>query len=156
MCLILDANCYGDFKNDKNYLKPIWDWLNRGNNRLVYSQVGKFQKEWRKWLTQERKGSPTPIKLMAQLETDNKLKKVDPNIVENEIKRLRNKRLKSNDEHIVALGRVGISGKPRILVTKDKNLKEDFQKHVQNGKLYSTRKGNEKDNERLLSRYKCP
>lgn len=51
MCLILDANKYGDFLDPNNAdMQPIKDWIDKHGN-IAYSPTPKFKKE----LTQKMK-----------------------------------------------------------------------------------------------------
>ena len=42
MCVILDANCFGNFKNLSNEeMQPVRDWLRR-SGKIVYSDTNKY------------------------------------------------------------------------------------------------------------------
>ena len=47
MCVILDANTFGKFKNltDED-MAPVWKWLDNRNGKIVYANTEKFEDEW--------------------------------------------------------------------------------------------------------------
>ena len=47
MCVILDANMFGEFKNQDNEdMQPVWNWLSKKNGKIAYSNTKKFDEEW--------------------------------------------------------------------------------------------------------------
>jgi len=48
VCIILDANCFGDFRDKSNEdMKPIHRWLARRNGKIAFSNTERFKREWR-------------------------------------------------------------------------------------------------------------
>ena len=45
MCLILDANMYGDFSAKGQVTKPIRHWIEKKGGRIVYSETQTFETE---------------------------------------------------------------------------------------------------------------
>ena len=119
MCIILDANCYGDFSNRHEDMKPVHNWLAKGG-KLVYSATEKFRQE-----TQGR-----AEKLMYELDRAGKLRRIAPNRVEEKQETLPN--LTSDDPHIIALALVA---NVKVLVSRDRNLQQDFTR-IAKGKIY--------------------
>ena len=92
MCIILDANCFGDFRDKSNEdMKPIHRWLARRNGKIAYSNTDRFQTEWKKsgvdYLELSRAGW---LRLVPQNDV---LKKQDELVGQ----------LESDDPHIIAL-----------------------------------------------------
>ena len=135
MCLILDANRYGDFLNpDNEDMKPVREWLRIKNGKIAYSPTQKFRKElseaiWKQFVEYREKG---------------KLKLINKEIVQSKQKTLPN--LKSDDHHIIALA---LAANVKLLVSADEDLHEDF-KQIVGGKIYQN-----KTHERLLTRDLC-
>ena len=50
MCVILDANCIGRYNKSPidEDIKPVHQWIERKNGKIVYSDTDKFKKEWDK------------------------------------------------------------------------------------------------------------
>ena len=68
MCAILDANMFGQFMDQGNEdMQPVWNWLERKNGKIAYSNTKKFDEEW------EQGGVTDLIKLLKQAE---KLKEI--------------------------------------------------------------------------------
>ena len=143
MCLILDANKFGDFLDKKNVdMQPVRDWHNRGNNSFVHSLTKRLKRELKKSTRMERN--------FLQWISSGKVRIVDEREVEEEETKLKNdpsKVLKSNDEHIIALALV--SG-TKLLVSEDKKLHKDF-KSIVKGNVYQNKK-----HKRLLRQDTCP
>ena len=97
MCAILDANMFGEFKNQSNEdMQPVWNWLEQKNGKIAYTNTRKFEEEW------ERGGLTN---LIQQLQRTGKLKEVPARDVrkkENELKG----QIELDDEHIIALALV--------------------------------------------------
>lgn len=48
MCIILDANCIGDFRNRANSdLQPVRQWMDKRNGKIAYSDTNTFRREWK-------------------------------------------------------------------------------------------------------------
>jgi hypothetical protein len=48
VCIILDANCFGSFRDSENQdMQPIRRWLAQKNGKIAYSDTGKFRDEWK-------------------------------------------------------------------------------------------------------------
>lgn len=50
MCVILDVNLIGRFKKNPvgEDMKPVHQWLENKNGKIVYADTDKFRKEWDK------------------------------------------------------------------------------------------------------------
>lgn len=140
MCIILDANCFGNFRDKSNEdMKPIHRWLERKNGKIAYSNTERFQSEWKNsgvnYLELSRAGR---LKLFPEQEV---LKKQEELVGQ----------LESDDPHIIALA---VVAKSRVLVVQrqtdeplkggrrrakgaDTALQRDFKKHVR-GRVYVT------------------
>jgi len=140
MCLILDANKYGDFMNkDNEDMKPVRMWIegNGGKGKLVYSPTDKFEQELKCFRKMRDK--------LLYYQTRGKVKLVRKEKVEAEQAKLTG--LKSNDRHVIALARVA---KVDLLVSNDRDLHEDF-KIFCNGRIYQNR-----SHRHLLTPDLCP
>ena len=110
MCIILDANVFGEFKKrDKGQkdedMEPIWNWLDKGYGKIVYSPTQKFRGEWL------RGGMKNQMRALNQA---GKLKLVSANDVEKKADALKQTGiLRSNDWHIIALAKIA---KIKVLV----------------------------------------
>ena len=137
MCLILDANKYGDFLNPQNQdMEPVRRWV-ATNGRLAYSPTEKMQSE----LNRHNK-MRTQFGLYREA---NKLKLIPSDDVSRVMDGLGD--LKSDDPHIIALAQVaGV----KLLVSSDINLHFDF-KQIIGGNIYQA-----KQHEHLLQRDLCP
>ena len=135
MCIILDANCYGDFSNRHEDMKPVHNWLDSGG-KIVYSLTSKFR--------QEVKG--TFGTHLLQWERVGRLKKIAPAEVEKKQKIIFD--LNSDDSHIIALALVS---NVKVLVSKDKYLHKDFKKYVRQGRVYQ-----KEAHKHLLKKDTCP
>ncbi len=141
MCLILDANKYGDFLNkDNKDMQPVKKWLEK-NGKLVYAPTEKFGHEWQAVDPLERQ--------LTEWRRAGKMKMADTNKVNEEEQRLQG-RLSSNDGHIIALARVA---NVKLLVSNDQDLHQDFTncKLVKGGKVYQDRR-----HKHLLRPDTCP
>lgn len=153
MCIILDANCIGDFLDGGNLdMQPIRKWLKERNGKVAYSNTQRFRSEWKgegfnyyEWARAGR------LKLVPSEEV---LK------VQSELEGL----LESDDPHVIALA---IVAKIKVLVVQrqpneplkrgrrrakggDTALQRDFKKWTR-GKIYVTA-----DHSRLLRKDTCP
>ena len=139
MCVILDANCIGDFNDSANEdMKPVRQWLERKNSKIVYSDTEKFRREW------DKGGG---YRLRRELQRRNKLKLVSVQDVEERENELSG-RVVSDDEHIIALA---LTAQAKVLVSSDRRLIRDFKDHVTQGRVYQT-----KGHKRLLKNDLCP
>ena len=161
MCIILDANVFGEFKKrDKGKkdedMEPIWDWLDEEYGKIVYSPTKKFREEWR------RGGMKNQMRTLSQA---GKLKLVLADDVEKKVDALKQTiKLRSNDWHIIALAKIA---KVKVLVVQhlpdklikgrvirrrgaDPKLQSDF-KNLISGEIYIT-----KDDSDLLDKDTCP
>ena len=93
MCIILDVNCISKFKNPADEdMEPVWDWLERKNGKILYSDTKQFREEW---------DAGGGYQLRRDLQRRGKFKLMSPQDVlkkENELKN----QIKS-DPHIIAL-----------------------------------------------------
>ena len=140
MCAILDANMFGEFKNQSNEdMQPVWNWLEQKNGKIAYTNTRKFEEEW------ERGGLTD---LIQQLQRTGKLKEIPARDVrqkENELKG----NIESDDEHIIALAMVA---NVKVLVSNDTTLHRDFKnRDLVGGKVYQTAR-----HKHLLTRDTCP
>ena len=144
MCVILDANMFGEFKKrDKGKknedMEPIWNWLDGKHGKIVYSPTEKIKREWLKGGMKNH---------MRTLNQAGKLKLVAAEDVQAKANVLNQTgALKSNDAHIVALA---MFAKIKVLVSADKALHADFM-NIVGGEVYIT-----KSHSHLLRRDTCP
>ncbi len=137
MCVILDANSYGDFLDPGNTrLGPLRDWLN-GRGKLAYAPTEKMRNELNKYGAMKKR--------FAEYFQAGRVKEVDKNEVVAKEAELTG--LSSDDGHIVALA---IVARVDVLVSRDKNLHDDF-KRIANGRVYQN-----ESHKHLLRRDTCP
>ena len=138
MCIILDINCLGKFKNqnDKD-MEPLRKWFYHKNGKFAYSPTKKFKKEWEKH----------SVLLIGWMRAG-RLKKVPQEKVTAEEDKLRGKII-SNDAHIIALARVA---KATLLVSNDRDLHQDFKNNdLIGGSVYQN-----ENHAKLLKPDLCP
>ena len=140
MCVILDVNNIGKFNEPADEdMKPVWNWLDRQNGKIVYSNTKKFEEEW------ERGGG---IQLRRELQRRSKLKEIPAQDVQEKAAELEGK-IESDDPHIIALA---IIANVKVLISNDRRLHEDFKnRNLVGGSVYQT-----KSHSRLLRRDTCP
>ena len=140
MCVILDANMFGEFKDQSNEdMQPVWNWLENKNGKIAYTNTRKFDEEW------ERGGVTDLIKILKQAE---KLKEVPAPDVQQKENELTGK-IESDDPHIIALA---IVADVKVLVSSDQTLHQDFKnRNLVGGKVYQNKK-----HARLLTKDTCP
>ena len=142
MCVILDTNTFGKFKDlaDED-MAPVWKWLDNRNGKVVYANSKKFKDEW------ERGGMSH---LRDQMMRAGQLKLVSEG-VEEKADELRGK-ITSNDEHIIALALIA---DVKVLVSYregDSDLFTDFKnREFVGGKVYTR-----KSHTHLLTKDTCP
>ena len=142
MCIVLDANMFGEFRDPANEnMEPVWNWLRKKNGKIAYSNTKKFEEEW------ERGGVTNLIKLLRQ---SGQLKEILPQGVEAKENELnRTGAIRSDDPHIIALA---IIANVKVLVSNDKTLHEDFKnRNLVGGRVYQT-----KSHSCLLRKDMCP
>ena len=143
MCVILDANMFGEFKDQDNEdMQPVWNWLEKKNGKIAYSNTKKFDEEW------ERGGVTDLIKLLKQAE---KLKEIPAQDVIKKENELIGK-IESDDPHIIALA---IVADIKVLVSSDRALHQDF-KNAQSRRLVGGKVYQNKKHARLLKKDTCP
>ena len=140
MCIILDVNRIGKFKNPADEdMGPVRYWLKSKNGKIVCSDTEQFRREW------DAGGGHL---LRRNLQRRGKLNLISPQQVlekENELKG----QIKSNDSHIIALAMVA---DVKVLVSEDKTLHKDFKNpRLVGGRVYQT-----KSHSRLLRKDTCP
>ena len=130
MCMIIDASRLGTFFADPMSpdAAPIYRWLNRGRDTVVYSTGGKFSTE----IVGDAR------KKLADFVRDGRAKLVPAARLAEHLEELAKIPIQSNDPHVLALARA--SG-ARLLYTGDDALVADF-KNAQlvnhpRGKVYS-------------------
>ena len=149
MCVIVDTNTLGRLKNPNDEdMEPVRNWLRRHNGKIVHSNTEKFKIEWKK-AGMERWSRERFRANQFRLVTEGVQEKED------EIR----DRIRSNDEHIIALALVA---KVKILVSYSKpdkgpkgdmDLFDDFRdSNLVGGRVY-TRKSHAR---RMLKRDTCP
>ena len=139
MCIVLDASRFGKFQSraDEN-MKPVRDWVYRGNGKIAYSPTQDLKREW-------DKGAP---RLRSQLQRRAKLKLVSKNLVQRKQAELEGE-IQSNDAHIIALA---IVAEVKLLVSADKDLCRDFMNpDLVGGEVYRS-----KDDQAKLAKIFCP
>lgn len=148
MCVILDTNTFGLFRDPKNEdFEPVRKWLNNQNGRIVYSNSEKYYNEWKrggmeKWFKERSRAGQ--IRLISDG-------------VEEKEKELKGK-IQSDDEHIIALALIA---NVKVLISYseyssnqkgDSALMRDFKdKNLVGGKVYT-----KKENKHLLKSGLCP
>lgn len=142
MCVILDTNTFGKFKNPTDEdMKPVWKWLDNRNGKIVYANTKKFEDEW------ERGGMNH---LRDQMMRAGQLKLVSGGVQE-KADELEGK-IASNDEHIIALALIT---RVKVLVSYregDGDLFTDFKnRQLVGGRVYTR-----KSHEHMLTRDTCP
>ena len=142
MCVVVDTNTFGKFKNPADEdMAPVWKWLDDKNGKIVYSNTKKFEDEW------ERGGMSH---LRDQMMRAGQLKLVSEGVQE-KADELKNK-IASNDEHIIALALIA---RIKVLISYregDRDLFDDFRdKNLVGGKVY-TRKAHA----HMLTKDTCP
>ena len=149
MCIILDTDAFSKFKNrDDQDMRPVRNWLDNKNGKIVYSNTDKLKKEW------EKAGMK---KWMSQQYRANKLKLVDRQEVQKKENELKGK-IASNDMPNIALAMVAkvkvlVSGRDaRVDKTGDKDFHKDFKNpELVGGKVYQQAK-----HSHLLTKNTCP
>ena len=142
MCIIIDANVLSKFLADPPSpdAGPIHNWINNMGGTIIFSTGGKFNKEI---------GRHARNRLQV-LVRRNVARQIPLSRFQDDEKALQGK-IKSDDEHILALAR---STGARILYTSDKKLIEDFKdKEIidqPRGKIYSNA-----NNSSLLTKNTC-
>ena len=142
MCVILDTNTFGKFRNpnDKDMV-PVWKWLDNRNGKIIYSTMQKFEDEW-------EKGGMSHLR--DQMMRAGQLKSVSEGVQEKADEL--NGKIASDDEHIIALALIaGV----KVLVSYregDKDLFTDFKnRDLVRGKVYTR-----KSHTHILTKYTCP
>lgn len=142
MCVILDTNTFGKFKDQTDEdMAPVWKWLDNRNGKIVYANTKKFEDEW------ERGGMSH---LRDQMMRAGQLKLVSEGVAEkaDELKGT----IASNDEHIIALALIA---DVKVLVSYregDSDLFTDFKnRELVGGKVYTR-----KSHTHLLTKDTCP
>ena len=118
MCMIVDANRLGVFlsRRESENVKPIYNWLNNKNGKIVYSTGGKFKQEVKE----------PARRALVELARSGKASVVSERRLKPEKERLINEsNHKSDDTHVLALALV--SG-ARLLYTADQDLRNDFKR----------------------------
>lgn len=142
MCIILDVNCFTEFKNENDQnMAPVRKWFNQENSKIAYAPTQQFREEWEQVSDAKRRQLKTWSRA-GKLKMESKKK------VENEIQNVKD-RIKSDDPHIIALARVA---KVKVLVSHDQDLHRDFTNpQLVGGKVYQT-----EAHSHLLVRDMCP
>ena len=142
MCVIVDANTFGKFRNSSDEdMAPVWKWLDNKNGKIVYSNTKKFEDEW-------EKGGMSHLR--DQMMRAGQLKLVSEGVQE-KADELEGE-IVSNDAHIIALALIaGI----KVLVSYregDGDLFTDFKnRELVGGRVYTR-----KSHEHMLTKDTCP
>lgn len=142
MCIILDTNTFGKFRNSNDEdMAPVWKWLDNRNGKIVYTNTKKFEDEW-------EKGGMSHLR--DQMMRAGQLKLVSEGVQEKADELAAE--IVSNDAHIIALALIaGVN----VLVSYregDRNLFADFKnRELVGGRVYTR-----KSHEHLLTRDTCP
>lgn len=154
MCIILDANCFSDFRDPSNEdMIPVRKWLYERNGKIAYSATEKIESEWKKggmdiYRDLSRAGK---LKLVSEIEVQEKQAELHGQLV-------------SDDPHTIALAivaRIRVlvvqrqemeprKGKKRPKRSADTDLVSDF-KRIVGGRVYLN-----KTHKHLLTRDTCP
>lgn len=141
MCIILDANqknSFIDLNNDD--MEPVRKIIEAGDLKIVYAKTSKFQREYGKamWSRLLRYRVDGQAVLFSNEQIDTEIKKLG-----------KIKKIKSDDNHILALAR--ISG-AKLLITEDEDLIKDFKDgDIVGGHIYKR-----KSHHHLLRGNVCP
>lgn len=119
MCLIVDINVAHKVllvSDDPDFKDVHICLFTNSNPRGSLAYGGKLLNEYGR--------SPEIIRKLAELDRAGRARKVDDDLVDEEMKRIIQSGIcKSDDEHIIALARVG---RVRLLCSHDKDLHTDF------------------------------
>ncbi len=129
MCIILDANLFSEYLQNTPDMAPVRQWLEgskRRRGKLAYSPTAKFRAEVRRHPFRDK---------LVELRRAGLLKEIPTAKVAEEEDKLPD--LKSDDPHVVALA---VAGRVSVLVSKDRDLHQDFKGVVKGGKVYQTAK----------------
>ncbi len=142
MCIILDTNTFGKFRNPNDEdMAPVWKWLDNRNGKIVYANTKKFEDEW-------EKGGMSHLR--DQMMRAGQLKLVSEGVQEKADELVAE--IVSNDEHIIALALVA---RVNVLVSYregDRNLFADFKnRQLVGGRVYTR-----KSHEHMLTKDTCP
>ena len=146
MCIIIDTNLYGEF--NKEYMKPLREWIEKRNGKIVYSPVGDIGKEL-------NRNGKMKDRLKEYLRAG-KAKHISEEEVEKKKQDVVEKLdLESNDPYIIALAKVSNT---RLLTSEDAALCSDFKNKKiirrKRGKIYKARE--HKEHKHLLNQNTCP
>ena len=143
MCIIIDTNLYGEF--NKEYMKPLREWIEKKNGKIVYSLAGDIGRE-----LNDNRGMKKRLK---EYLAAGKAKLVPKEKVEKQKKYVVEKLdLKSDDPYIIAMAQVSNT---KLLTSEDYALCRDFKNSkIIGGKIYKVQEHNE--HKRLLNQNRCP
>ena len=153
MCIILDANCFGSFRDRANQdMQPIRWWLAQKNGKIAYSDTEKFREEWKSsGLNIRELNRAGQLRLIPKDEVLSQQVQIEED-------------LESDDPHVIALALVA---RIRVLVVQrqpdeplkggrrrargaDTALQRDF-KRLARGSVYVTA-----SHKHLLTKDLCP
>ena len=131
MCMIVDANQFGDFAN-RDIASPgmerLREWIEK-RGKVVYPTSGKYADEI-------RKHDKARNNLKEYIRTD-RAKIVDRRACENTARKFSRRVAKSDDAHILALAVVADTN---LLCTDNEGLKDDLKRLIRGGKIYPNSK----------------
>ena len=152
MCVIIDTNRLCAFANGdaeeplRGDMARLRKWV-EDDGRIVYYQYGKYMKEVER---------ANVTALMEGYKGAGKAKLFDKGKYKNAIKKFDKLKVKSNDQHILALAEAsGVT----MLCTGDNRLIRDFKKYIPGAKIYpdsETYPNSPKVQEKMLRENKCP
>ena len=149
MCVIIDANQLSDFiKTDAPPgIVRLREWVEK-RGKIVYPTSGQCADEIHSHGKAKRK--------LEEYVRRGKAKIVDKEACENAAREFENQVINSNDAHILGLAKVACV---TVLCTKDNDLKGDFKRLIDGGKIYpdsETYPNSERAQRRMLDRNTCP
>ena len=153
MCMILDANKWGDFLKEKPDMKPVHTWINNRRGRIICSKYPDIDKEMMYWIKKwqlkrdQARKKPDGIQWISPKKVEEAVKKTLP-----ALQKQKKWTIQSDDPHILALAKA--SG-AKLLCSNDGPLRKDFEKLITNGKVYK-RGLKRKQQQGLLSKAVCP
>lgn len=127
--------------NSNTDMQPVRDWVESGGV-IVYYSKGKFNEEYQ--------ALPKIKELFAKYSRSGNLVDADAAKVSQANHYLDDKKLKSNDQHILE---VAIAENVEVLVTQDQDLIDDFKNKqimCRRGKIYKNR-----THQKMLSKKLC-
>ena len=147
MCVIIDANQFGDFaapntnQSSKDGMERLHKWiLTRG--KVVYPEFGQY--------AEEIASNSKVVRVLKRYKRISRVTVPHRSELDNAIKEFKKKNIKSNDAHILAVAKASHA---TLLCTKDRDLMDDFRDFISDGKIYPN---NARAQRRMLDKNTCP